>query len=127
MPQTTVSTNLLHPLNIITKLGIEVLGENLGVLSCLNILLPIEEPKRDLELTRVLNDSNKLLNLISGELSGTLVYINLSLFADEIGETRSKSSNFGKGENNVTLSLHVCIQNTEDMLELGSLHHGRHG
>eukprot|EP01083_Nonionella_stella_P189890 703252_1 len=122
MPQTTVSTNLLHPLNIITKLGIEVLGENLGVLSCLNILLPIEEPKRDLELTRVLNDSNKLLNLISGELSGTLGDINLSLLADEVSETASKSLDFSQSEDDITLSFNVSIQNTKNVLELGSLH-----
>ena len=122
VPQTTVRTNLLHPLNIVTKLSIEVLCKDLGVLSGLVVLLSIEEPKRDLELTRILDDCNNLLNLISGELSCALVYINFCLLTDEVSETTSKTPNLSKGENNVSLSLNVRIQNTEDVLELGSLH-----
>lgn len=122
MPQTTMGTDLLHPLNIITQLGIEVLSENLGVLSSLEILLPIEEPKWDLELTRVLDDSNQLLNLIRSELSGALGDINLGLLADKVGETTSKSLDFGQSENNITLSFNIRIQNTKNVLELGSLH-----
>ncbi len=122
VPKTTVSTDLLHPLNIITQLSIEVLGENLGVLSGLEILLSIEEPERDLELTGVLDDCNDLFDFISGELSSALVYVDLGLLADKVGETASKTLDFGKSEDNVTLSLNVSIQNTEDVLELGSLH-----
>ena len=122
VPKTTVSTDLLHPLNIITQLSIEVLGENLGVLSGLEILLSIEEPERDLELTGVLDDCNDLFDFIRGELSSALVYVDLGLLADKVGETASKTLDFGKSEDNVTLSLNVSIQNTEDVLELGSLH-----
>lgn len=120
--KTTVSTDLLHTLNIITELSIEVLCKNLLVLSGLEVLLSVKEPKRDLELTWVLDDSYNLLNLISGKLSSTLVYINLSLLADEISETTSKTLNFSKSENYVSLSLNVSIKNTENVLELWSLH-----
>jgi len=109
MPQTTMGTNLLHPLNIITELSIKVLCKDLGVLSGLVILLSIEEPKRDLELTRILDDSNNLFNLISGELSCALVYINFSLLTDEICETTSETPNLSQSENNVSLSFNVCI------------------
>jgi hypothetical protein len=127
VPKTTVSTDLLHPLNIITELSIEVLSKDLGVLSGLEILLSVQEPKRDLELTGVLDDGNNLFDFISGELSCALVDVNLSLLTDEVGETTSETLNFGKSEDNVTLSLNVSIQNTEDVLELGSLHNRRHG
>lgn len=49
--KTTVSTNFLHPLDIITKFGIKVLRKHLGVLARLKILLSVQEPKWDFELT----------------------------------------------------------------------------
>lgn len=117
-----MSTNLLHPLNIITKLSIKVLSKDLSVLSSLEILLPVEEPKWDLELTRVLNNGHDLFDFIGSELSCALVHVDFGLFADKVGETASETLDFGKSEYNVTLSLHVCVEDTEDVLKLGSLH-----
>jgi hypothetical protein len=122
MTKTTMSTDLLHPLDIITQLSIKVLGKYLLVLSGLEILLPVKKPKGNLELTRVLNNSNKLFNFISSKFSGSLGYVYLSLFADEIGKTASKTLNFGKGKYDVTLSLNVSIENTKNVLKFGSLH-----
>jgi hypothetical protein len=80
--KTTVSSDLLEALDIVTELCVNVLGKDLRVLSRLEVLLPIQEPKWDLELTGVLDDGNKLLDLISGELSSSLVDINFGLFAN---------------------------------------------
>ena len=122
MTKTTVSTDLLHPLNIITELSIKVLGKDLLVLSGLEILLPVKKPKGDLELAGVLDNSNELLDLISSKLSSSLGYVYLSLFADEVGKTASKTLNFGKGKYDITLSLNVSIENTKNVLKFGSLH-----
>jgi hypothetical protein len=80
--KTTVSSDLLETLDIVTELGVNVLGKDLRVLSRLEILLPIQEPKWDLELTGVLDDGNKFLDLISGELSSSLIDVNFGLFAN---------------------------------------------
>ena len=120
--KTSVSSDLLEALDIVTKLGIDVLSKNLGVLSSLEILLSVEEPKGDLELTGVLDNSNNLFDLISGKLSSSLVNIDFSLFANKIGETTSETLNFGQSENNISLSLNVSVENTENVLELSSLH-----
>jgi len=125
--ETAMGTDLLHTFNVITKLGIEVLGEDLTVLSGLEILLSIQEPKRDLELTRVLDDSNELFNFISSELSSSLVHINFSLLADKIGETTSNTLDFGEAKNYVPLTLNVSVKNTKNVLKLRSLHKRRHG
>ena len=77
--QTTVSTDLLETFNIVTKLSINVLGEDLSVLSGLEILLPIQEPERNLKLTRVLDDGDKLLDLIGSEFTGSLINIDFGL------------------------------------------------
>jgi hypothetical protein len=116
-----MSTNLLHPLNIITKLSIKVLSKDLRVLSSLEILLSVEEPEWDLELTRILNNGDNLFDFVGGELSGALVDVDFGLFANEVGETASETLDFGKSEYDVTLSLHVGVENTEDVLKLGSL------
>jgi hypothetical protein len=121
--KTTVSPDLLHPLNIITKLGIKVLGKDLGVLSGPEVLLPVEEPQGDLELTGVLDDGDELFDLIGGQFTSAFVDINFCLFADEVGETASKTLNFSEAEDDISLALNVSVEDTQDVLKLGSLHH----
>ncbi|KAL3785371.1 hypothetical protein HJC23_011054 [Cyclotella cryptica] len=121
--KTTVGPNLLHPLNIITQLGIKVLREHLGILSSPEILLPVEEPHGDFELTGVLDDGNELFDLIGGQFTSTFVDINFCLFADEVSETTSKTFDFCEAEDNISLALNVSVEDTQDVLELGTLHH----
>jgi hypothetical protein len=69
--ETTMSTDLLQALEIITKLGIDTVGENLGVFTINNIALTIEEPGGDLVLGRVLDDGDDSLEFFGGELTST--------------------------------------------------------
>ena len=48
--------NLLHPLQVITEFVIQLVGQQLRVLAVPNIFLSVEEPVRDLVLTRILHD-----------------------------------------------------------------------
>ena len=52
--QTTVSSDLLQTLQILTKLVVEDVGHDLGGLAVLVISLSVQEPIRDLVLARVL-------------------------------------------------------------------------
>ena len=52
MTQTTVGTNLLQTLKVITELGLDVVRQDLRVLTCREVLLSVKEPRRDLELLR---------------------------------------------------------------------------
>jgi hypothetical protein len=117
-----MSSNLLQPFNIITELSLKVLGEYLRVFTSLEILLPVEEPKGNFELTGVLDDSNELFDFIGSEFTGAFVYVNFGFFADEISETATDTLDFGHTEDDVSLSLNVSVENTENVLELGSLH-----
>ena len=119
--QTAVGTNFLQTFNIITKLGIDILCEDLHVLSGLEILLSIQEPKRNLKLARILDNCYKLFDFIGGKFSRSLVYIDLSLFADKISESATKTLNFSQSENDISLSLNVSVENTKNVLELSSL------
>ena len=64
--ETAVGADLLEPLDVVAELGVEVLGEDLGVLAGLPVLLSVEEPEGDLELAGVLDDG--LLTSISAFL-----------------------------------------------------------
>jgi hypothetical protein len=121
--KTTVGPNLLHPLNIITQLGIEVLGKHLRVLSRLEILLPVKEPQWDLKLTGILDDGHELFDFIGGEFSGAFVHVNLGLFANKVGETTSETFDFCEAKDHVTLSFNVGVEDTQNVLEFGALHH----
>lgn len=48
MTETTVSTDLLEALEVVTELGVNTVGEDLGVLAIDDIALPVEEPGGDL-------------------------------------------------------------------------------
>lgn len=69
--ETTVSTDLLQTLQILTKLGVDTVGQNLRVLAIDDITLTIEEPGWDLVLGGVLDDGDNSLKLFGSELTST--------------------------------------------------------
>lgn len=71
MTETTVSTDLLQTLQILTKLGVDTVGQNLRVLAIDDITLTIEEPGWDLVLGGVLDDGDNSLKLFGSELTST--------------------------------------------------------
>ena len=126
VPESPVGPDLLHPLDVIAELGVEALGEDLHVLARLEVLLPVEEPEGDHELLRVLDDADELLDLVSGKLSSALVDVDLGLLADEVGEAAAKALDLRQSEDHIPLTLNVSVEDTEDVLELLSLHKVRH-
>jgi hypothetical protein len=70
--ETSVGSDLLQSLQILTELVIQGVGENLGVLAINNVALTIEEPGGNFVLGRVLNDGDDTLKLFGGELSSTV-------------------------------------------------------
>jgi hypothetical protein len=120
--KTTMGADLLHAFDIITVLRSNVLCENLRVLSSLEILLPIQEPEWNLELTRVLNDGNDLFDFIGSQFTSALINIDFGLFANQVRETTSDTRDLRQSENDVALSLNICIENTQNVLEFRPLH-----
>jgi hypothetical protein len=70
--KTTVGADLLQALEIVTELGVDIVGENLRVLAIDNIALPVEEPAGNLVLGGVLDDGDNSLELFGGEFTGTV-------------------------------------------------------
>ena len=67
--ETTVRTDLLQPLEIVTELRVNAVGKNLRVLAIDDVPLPVQEPRGDLELRGVLDDGDDTLELIGVKLA----------------------------------------------------------
>lgn len=67
--ETTVSTDLLQSLEIITELGVDAIREDLGIFAIDDVLLPVKEPCRNLELCGVLDNGDDALEFIGVELA----------------------------------------------------------
>jgi hypothetical protein len=63
--------DLLHALEVITQLGVEVVRDDLVELAILAVLLVVQEPLRDVELERRGDDRLEVLDLILRQLTGT--------------------------------------------------------
>jgi hypothetical protein len=61
---TTVAADLLQKLQVITKLGVQGVGQQLHILAVALVLLSVEEPVRNLVLARVLHDADELVDLV---------------------------------------------------------------
>lgn len=63
MAHTSMGVDLLQTLQVLTQLRVQVGRRQLGVLAVDDVLLPVEEPVRDLVLARVVDDGHQLLDL----------------------------------------------------------------
>lgn len=72
VPQTTMRTDLLQPLQVVAKLAVHAVGQDLRVLAVHDVALTIEEPGGDLVLSRVLNDGHDSLEFFGSELAGAV-------------------------------------------------------
>lgn len=78
VPKTTVGSDLLQALQVLTQLAVHAVGQDLRILSIHNVALTIEEPGGDLVLGRVLNDGDDALEFFGGKLAGAVVEICVS-------------------------------------------------
>ena len=79
MSQTTVSTNLLESLKIVTELRVDTVGQNLRVLAIDDVLLSVKEVGGDFVLSGVLHDGDNSLKLIGVEITST-VFVSRTIF-----------------------------------------------
>ena len=67
-----MGADLLQAFQIITKFGVNTVGENLRVLAVDDIALTIEEPSWDLVLGGVLDDGDDSFEFFGGEFTGAV-------------------------------------------------------
>lgn len=70
--ETTVRADLLQALEILTELGVDTVGDDLGVLAIDDVALSVEEPGGDLVLGGVLDDGDDTLEFLGGDITSTV-------------------------------------------------------
>lgn len=70
--QTPVHPDLLQALEVITELRVDAVRQDLRVLPVDDVLLPVQEPRGDLELRGVLHDRDYSLELVRVEVTGSV-------------------------------------------------------
>jgi hypothetical protein len=115
---TTMGSDLSQAGEILAQSHVEVVSEQLRVGVVSDVLLSVKEPLGDAERQGVLDDLDDLVNLSQGELSGTLVLVNLSALADLVRETETNSLNPDQGEHHSSATVYVSVKDTAHKLEL---------
>ena len=72
MPQTSMRTDLLQTLQILTKLAVHSVGQDLRVLAIHDIALSVEEPGRNFVLGGVLDDGDNTLEFFGRDLTSSI-------------------------------------------------------
>lgn len=118
MTETTVGTDLLQALEIITELGVDTVGEDLGVLAIDNVALSVEEPGGDLVGGGILDDGDQTLELFGGELTGALLQVDIGLLAHQVGVAATDTLDLGQGVNDFLLAVNVGVEQTQNVVEI---------
>ena len=121
--KTSVGPDLLQSFEVFTKLGPHVVGAGLPGLTGLPLALPVEEPLGNVELFRVLDDGYKLLHFVVCQLARPLVRVHLCLFADQVRESLADTADGAEGDEHLEASINVCVQNTQNVLEIRAAVH----
>jgi hypothetical protein len=72
-------------------------------------------------LQRVLDDGDETLELFGGEVTGALAKIDIGLLADQVGVAAADTLYLGQGVHDLLLSIDVRVQQTDDVLEAGTV------
>ena len=114
---TSVSSDLLQSLQVISQLGFQVVGQNVVVLTVNVVLLSVQEPGWDLVLGWVLHDGDNSLQLFLGQFTGTLVQVDISLLANQVRVSSTDTSDLGQSVHNLDSTIDVGVQQTQNVLE----------
>lgn len=109
---TSVRSDLLQSLQVISQLRLQTVSKNVDVLTGDLVLLSVQEPSWDLVLTWVLHDGDDSLQLFLGQLTGTLVQVNVSLLTDQVRVSSTDTSNLGQGVHDLDSTIDVGVQQT---------------
>jgi len=117
--KTTMGTNLLQPLEILTELVVEQISQHLTGLAVLDVTVSIQEPVRDLILPGVLHDGDKLLNLLFSKFTSSLVQRNICLLHHNIGVSSANTLDGSQGIHGIGFTINIRVEHTKNVLEVG--------
>jgi len=92
--QTSVVSHLLQPLDVVSQLGIQLVGSQLRVFTILNVLLSVQKPIRHAKLSRVGDDDHQRFEFSGGEFPGSFTHIDFRLLADDVRKSAPDTFDF---------------------------------
>jgi hypothetical protein len=115
--ETAVHLHLLHALEVLTHLGLDGVGNELGGGAVDDILLTVEHPDGDLEVLGLLHHSDDLLDLLGGKLTSTTRDINTGLLAEHGGKTTADTLDTAECIDSLLTAVDVGVHHTKDVSE----------
>lgn len=109
---TSVGSDLLQSLQVISQLRLQTVGQDVVVLTVNLVLLSVQEPGWDLVLSWVLHDGDNSLQFFLGQFTGTLVQVDISLLADQVRVSSTDTSDLGQGVHDLDSTIDVGVQQT---------------
>ena len=109
---------LSHSLKILSHHGIQVVGNELGPVSVLWVLLSVEEPLWNVVVSWSGDDVVNSFDLILVHLSRSFVAVNLGDFEGEDGESSTETSDLSKTEWGLLFTVDVCVLDSKNVYEL---------
>ena len=119
--ETSVVSELLHALEILSESGIDDVSVDLGVGSVLDASLSVQEPFGDSVVLWLGEDVRNFVHLVGSEGSSSAVEVDLSDLAGESGESPSDTLDDTEGKANLDLSVHVGVHHTQKLREVVAL------
>ena len=116
--ETSVLASLLHALEILTETGVDHVGDELGVGTILEAALSVEEPVWDAVLSWLGDNIGNLFNIGFGQLTSTLVQVNLGNLEGQDGKTSTETLDDSQREGGFLFSVNVGVLHTQDVHEL---------
>lgn len=110
--KTSVGTDLLKTLKVLTELVVKLVDKQVRVLALSEVTLSVKEPAGDLVLSGVLDDGDDSLELFDSEFTGSLGERNISLLADQVGVTTTNTSDGGQGVHDLDSTINVGSEKT---------------
>ena len=118
MSKTSMVLGFSHSLKILSHHGIQVVGDELGPVSMLWVLLSVEEPFWDVVVNWSSDDVVNSLDFILVQLSRSFVAVDLSDFEGENGESSSETSDLSETERSLLFTVDVCVLDSKNVHEL---------
>ena len=118
MSKTSMLLGFPHSLEILSHVGIELVGNKLSVLAISWVLLSIQEPFWDVVLGWSGDDITDGLNLVVSDLSSSLVGVDLSDLEGKEGKSSTETSDLSETEWSLLFTVQVGVLHTKNVLEV---------
>lgn len=112
-----MAPNLLQSFHVLTELVVQIVDEQVVILSVTNVLSSVDHPKGNFVFEGVLDHVNYAFKVRLCKFSGTKLKVDGGFLAGHDGESSADSLDSSEGKGDTLLSVYVGVQQTNHVLE----------